>query len=163
MSYKILLACFILYSCSAPRMMETDLYFGQSKPDGSMITDIEWKNFKENQIDKVFKEGSTVINATGSWYDPDSHKLITEPTHVVIKFYKKSSQMSQQLDSLRNRYKNMFQQQSVLRVDKKQKCLFSDRANAYCRACTIPVWEHGFNGSMRSDFTLYIFSAVVGR
>ncbi len=124
MSYKILLICFILCSCSVPRMIETDLYFGQSKPDGSMITEIEWKSFKENQIDKIFKEGSTVMNVLGNWYDPVSHKLITEPTHVVLYFYKKSAQTSQQIDSLRYWYKNMFQQQSVLRVDKKVKAVF---------------------------------------
>jgi hypothetical protein len=32
--------------------------------------------------------------------------------------------MSQQIDSLRNLYKSMFQQQSVLRVDKKVKVSF---------------------------------------
>ncbi len=124
MSYKILLTCLILSSCSASRMIETDLYFGQSKPDGSMITEIEWKNFKETKIDKVFKEGSTTIKVQGNWYDPESHKLITEPTYLVVYDYKKSSQISRQIDSLRYWYKSMFQQQSVLRVDKKVKATF---------------------------------------
>ena len=124
MSYKILILCFILCSCSAGRMIETELYFGQSKPSGGMITENEWKSFKENQIDKVFKEGSTVISVTGSWYDPVAHKLITEPTYIVSYFYKKSSQTSRQIDSIRYWYTNMFQQQSVLRVDKKVKASF---------------------------------------
>jgi len=105
-------------------MMETDLYFGQSKPDGSMVSEKEWTRFKEDHIAKIFKEGSTVLNGAGSWYDPVSHKLITEPTYVVIYFYKKSSSVSAQIDSLRSRYKVMFQQQSVLRVDKKVKAIF---------------------------------------
>lgn len=105
-------------------MMETNLYFGQSKPDGGMITENEWKNFKEEHIAKVFKEGSTVLNGAGSWYDPVSHKLITEPTYVVIYFYKKSPAISAQIDSLISRYKTIFQQQSVLRVDKKVKAVF---------------------------------------
>jgi hypothetical protein len=122
---KILLACFILCSCSTQRIMvETDLYFGQTRPDGSMITETEWKNFRENQIAKVFKEGCTVISASGNWLDPVSHKLITEPSYVVIYNYKRSSQKSQEIDSLRSRYKNMFQQQAVLRVDKKAKATF---------------------------------------
>jgi len=125
MSCKILLACFILCSCSTPRIMvETDLYFGQTRPDGSMITEIEWQNFRDNQIAKVFKEGCTVIKASGNWLDPESHKLITEPSYVVIHNYKRSSQKSQQIDSLRYWYKNMFQQQSVLRVDKRAKATF---------------------------------------
>jgi hypothetical protein len=105
-------------------MIETDLYFGQSKPDGSMITEKEWNQFREDQVAKLFKEGSTVIQAAGNWYDPEIHKLITEPTYVVIYLYKKSSSMSQQIDSLRDRYKLKFQQQSVLRVDKKVRARF---------------------------------------
>ena len=123
MQYKLLLICLILSSCSA-RMIETDLYFGQSKPDGSMITEKEWNQFREDQVAKLFKEGSTVIQAAGNWYDPEIHKLITEPTYVVIYLYKKSSSMSQQIDSLRDRYKLKFQQQSVLRVDKKVRARF---------------------------------------
>jgi hypothetical protein len=125
MSYKILLACFILCSCSAPRMIETNLYFGQTRPDGSMITENEWQGFRDNQIAKVFKEGCTVIKATGNWLDPATHKLITEPSYVVIHHHKKSAQLSQQIDSLIYWYKNMFQQQSVLRVDKKVKAVFN--------------------------------------
>ena len=124
MWYKCLLLSFLLYSCVTGRMMETDLYFGQSKPDGSMISENEWNNFKETHIAKVFKEGSTVLSGAGSWYDPVSHRLITEPTYVVIYFYKKSSAISAQIDSLVSRYKVMFQQQSVLRVDKKVKAFF---------------------------------------
>jgi len=124
MPYKFLLICFILCSCATNRMVETDLYFGQSKPNGDMITEKEWNSFKENQIAKVFKEGSTVLNGVGNWYDPENRKLVTEPTYVVIYFYKKSPAISKQIDSLRYWYKTMFQQQSVLRVDKKVKASF---------------------------------------
>jgi len=124
MIYKILLACFILCSCSTSRMMETDLYFAQTRADGSLITEAEWNSFRENQIAKVFKNGCTVIKASGNWLNPDTHKLITEPSHVVICYYKRSAQMSQQIDSLRYWYKVMFNQQSILRVDKKVKVTF---------------------------------------
>ncbi len=105
-------------------MIETDLYFGQSKPSGGMVTEREWNDFKEKYVSKVFKEGSTVINVNGNWYDPDAHKLITEPTYQVIYFYKRSGGISNQIDSLRYWYKTLFQQQSVLRVDKKVKASF---------------------------------------
>lgn len=105
-------------------MVETDLYFGQTRPDGSMITEAEWTNFRDNQIAKVFKKGCTIIKASGNWLDPVTHKLITEPSYIVIHNYKKSAQKSQQIDSLAYWYKNMFQQQSVLRVDKKAEAIF---------------------------------------
>jgi hypothetical protein len=124
MRATILIICFFLVSCSSSRMMETELYFGQTRPNGSIITEAEWNQFKDTQLSKVFKEGSTIINATGNWYDPESHKLITEPTYVVIYFYKRSPAISKQIDNLRTIYKNLFQQQAVLRVDKKVKAFF---------------------------------------
>ncbi len=124
MLYKFLFISFIVCSCAASRMVETDLYFGQSKPDGTMITEKEWNSFKETQVAKTFKEGCTVLNAVGNWNDPETHKLITEPTYVIIYFYKRSKQVSNQVDSLRYWYKTTFQQQSVLRVDKKVKASF---------------------------------------
>ncbi len=125
MQYRFFLLALILFcACSPQRMMETDLYFGQSKPSGGMVTELEWNQFKENYISKVFKEGSTMVNVSGNWLDPDSHKLITEPTYKVIYFYKKNAAVSKQIDSLRYWYKTLFQQQSVLRVDRKVKASF---------------------------------------
>jgi len=124
MRFTTALLLFFLLSCSPQRMIETNLYFGQSIPSGGMVTETEWKQFKENYINKVFKEGNTVINATGSWFDPDNHKMITEPAYLVIYDYKPSTHISKQIDSLRYWYKKLFQQQSVLRVDKKVKLSF---------------------------------------
>src|SRR5688572_30365603 len=123
---KMLTAFIFLFfvSCTSSRMMETQLYFGQSKPSGGSVTETEWNQFKENYISKVFKEGSTVINVSGNWYDPDARKLITEPTYQVIYLYKRSPTVSKQIDSLRYWYKKLFQQQSVLRVDKKVRARF---------------------------------------
>lgn len=114
----------LLSSCAANRIIETDLYFGMSKPDGGMISRKEWDQFKEAHISTIFKEGNTIIDATGNWRDPQSDKLITEPTHVVVYFHKNQKPISKQIDSLSNLYKTMFRQQSVLRVDKRRPLLF---------------------------------------
>lgn len=124
MSSKLLTICIFLVSCSSTKIIETSLYFGQSKPNGLMVTPEEWNNFKETQLERVFKEGSTTINVVGNWYDSSSKKLISEPTYLVTYYYKKSATTSKQIDSLRNLYKNLFQQQSILRVDKKVKANF---------------------------------------
>lgn len=105
-------------------MTETQLYFGQSIPNGGMVTAEQWNSFVENYISKVYKEGSTILDATGGWFDPDAKKLIKEPTYIVISYHKPSSTLSKQIDSLRYWYKTLFQQQSVLRVDKKVKVSF---------------------------------------
>jgi hypothetical protein len=120
----IILLLVISFSCSSQRMRETHLYFGQSKPSGDSITCEEWNRFKENYISKVFTEGSTVVSVSGNWYDPEARKLITEPTYLVIYFYKPSAGISGKIDSLRASYKTLFMQQSVLRVDKKVRASF---------------------------------------
>jgi hypothetical protein len=124
MKWLGLFAFIVFFSCSSSRMTETNLYFGQTRPDGSMITETERNNFKQAYIDKVFKEGCSVINVTGSWYDLSAHKLIMEPSYLVIQHHKNSSAISKQIDSLCYWYKKIFIQQAVLRVDKKVKATF---------------------------------------
>lgn len=116
--------CILMSACSVSRMMETNLYFGLAKPGGGQVTEEEWNRFKQESVAAVFKEGSTVYSATGNWYDPDARKLISEPTYMVVYFYKPSKNISRQIDSLRQLYKTLFQQQSVLRVDKKVAATF---------------------------------------
>ena len=124
MIIRLLLISVILLSCFTAKMTETVLYFGQSKPDGSMITAEEWNSFEKNYIPKVFKKGFSVIKIEGKWKDTVTKQLITEPTYQVICDYKRNPGISKQIDSLRYWYQKLFQQQSVLRVDKKVKASF---------------------------------------
>lgn len=121
MLIRFLLCSLILCSCAASKQVETKLYFGQSRLDGGMVSKKEWEHFVEQYVTKVFPEGSTIQNATGNWYDTAQHKLVTEPSKVVIAINKPSSRLNDQIDSLRYWYKLIYQQQSVLRVDRKVK------------------------------------------
>lgn len=118
---RLILCCLLVYSYSSSRQVETRLYFGQFKLDGGMVSEKEWNAFVEQYVSRVFPEGSTIENATGNWYDTAQHKLVTEPSKVVIAIGKPSATQSQKIDSLRYWYKQIHQQQSVLRVDKKVK------------------------------------------
>lgn len=112
-----------LSSCSN-RMVETTLYFGQSRPDGSLITEQEWLKFKNEYVLKVFKEGLTAIPVSGNWFDPDQKQMISEATYIIQCHHKRSAALSEQIDELREKYKELFNQQSVLRVDKKVRASF---------------------------------------
>ena len=124
MNYRVLFIGIVFFSCSSSRMMETTLYFGQSKPGGGMVTEKEWNSFKEEYISKVFKEGCSIIHVEGAWKDTSTNELITEPTYQVVYYYKTSPAVSRQIDSLRYWYQTLYQQQSVLRVDKNVKTSF---------------------------------------
>lgn len=114
----------LLLSCTMQRRTETNLYFGLSKPAGGMVTVTEWNQFRDKYINKTFKEGCTIMDVTGHWFDPEKKMLITEPAYKVIYFYKRTSVISKEIDSLRYWYKFLFQQQSVLRVDRKVNTSF---------------------------------------
>jgi hypothetical protein len=105
-------------------MIETSLYFGQSIPGGGMVSEKDWNDFKERYVAPAFPEGSSVLNVTGNWYDTAMKVLITEPTYVIVYYYKPAKQISRRIDSVRYYYKELFRQQSVLRVDKKVVATF---------------------------------------
>lgn len=121
MKYFLFICCLICLSCSAGRAIQTELYFGQSKLNGGAVTDNEWNVFVEQYVSRVFTDGSTVIHSSGNWYDTAQKKIIIEPTKIVTSINKMTPQLSSQIDSLRYWYKRLYQQQSVLRVDKKVK------------------------------------------
>lgn len=84
-----------------------------------MVNENDWNRFKENYLSRVYKEGYSVVSLQGYWQDPVTFKMVTEPTYQVIYYHKTSATISRQIDSLRYWYKQLFQQQAVLRVDRK--------------------------------------------
>jgi Protein of unknown function (DUF3574) len=60
-------------------MMEFKLYFGRSQKNGSVVTDDEWLNFCQREIDPVFSEGYTVdYGSSGYWHrTPEGMYLLT--------------------------------------------------------------------------------------
>jgi hypothetical protein len=119
MLIRLFVICFILSSCGSGRLMQTSLYFGQSKLDGGTVTEEEWNYFAEKHISKVFPGGSTIVQSAGNWYDTAGRQLVREPSKIVIALYKQSPELNRQIDSLRYWYKYLYHQQSVLRIDSK--------------------------------------------
>ena len=121
MFIRLLLLSLIVFSCGTARQVETRLYFGQLKRDGGTVSEKEWNEFVEKYVGRVFPEGNTIENATGNWFDTSSRKLITEPSKVVVSINRRSRNLDRQIDSLCHWYKLLYDQQSVLRVDRKVK------------------------------------------
>jgi len=124
MKLFLLFALVSFTACSGSKVVQTDLYFGQSKPDGTNVSVKDWEDFSAKYICSVFKEGSSVVNSNGNWYDTASKKIITEPSWLVISVNRMTPGLSKQIDSIGYWYKKKFDQQSVLRVDKRAKLLF---------------------------------------
>lgn len=121
MKKSILIFLFYLSACNTTRITETQLFFGQNRMDGTEITSEEWTDFKQTFLRSYFTAGFTELAAKGSWYDSALAQNITEPTILIIYIHPQTQAESLKIDSLRNVYKSIFQQQSVLRTDKKIK------------------------------------------
>jgi hypothetical protein len=97
----------------------TELYFGGSKPDGSVITPAEFELFLDKEVTPAFPDGLTWLAAHGQWMGgkEDSYVLI-----ILYPFDDRGA--NRELEEIRTDYKAQFEQESVLRADSVQRVSF---------------------------------------
>ena len=99
----LILACAIAVGCSTQRQptevrrqesvasvtgaewIRTELFFGQSKPDGSLISTNDWNAFLEQNVLRRFPDGLTVLDGTGRYLGEQGH-MYREPSKIVVLF-----------------------------------------------------------------------------
>jgi len=122
--FRLVLLILSLLSCqpkpeppqNQPNLLfRTELFFGLPKPADSVTT--TWEAFADSFITPVFPNGYTVVDAEGRWRSPDSAKTAKEQSKVVTIIYRYDDHKSAAVDSIIERYKVLFKQQSVLRAD----------------------------------------------
>jgi len=101
---------------SGEAMTQTSLYFGLSRPQGADITSVEWHSFVDKEVTPRFKEGLTVFDARGQWLE-GSGKIARENSKVLMLIHPGGEPAEQNIEALRTRYKQQFQQESVMRTD----------------------------------------------
>jgi hypothetical protein len=95
----------------------TELYFGKGKPDGSSVTDDEFRAFLDDVITPRFPDGLTVLPGGGQ-FRGSSGMITREAAMFVILHYPAGERdSSARIEEIRNIYRKTFQQESVLRVD----------------------------------------------
>jgi hypothetical protein len=97
--------------------VRTELFFGTAKPDG-VVTDEEFFAFLDAVITPRFPDGLTLLKGDGQFRGEDG-VIIKEDSFVLILLYPLEDfrDSSRRINVIRERYKDEFQQQSVLRVD----------------------------------------------
>ena len=105
---------------SADKYIRTELYFGRSLPDGSVVTDEEWAKFLNDVVTPRFPDGFTVLDGYGQYRDK-SGRIVKEPSKVIVFLYLRKTQKasSTKIDEIRAAYVKLFSQESVLRLDFK--------------------------------------------
>ncbi len=99
-------------------MVETQLFFGLSKPSGGTVGPREWEAFVAREIAPRLPEGFTVLDGAGFWRDAATAKTISEKSKVVVRLRPPGAEADATLDAIAAAYKKAFAQDSVLRIDR---------------------------------------------
>ena len=99
--------------------VRTELYFGSLKPDQSHVTQAEFEGFLDEVITPRFPEGLTLLTGLGQFRNARG-EIIEERARLLILLYPVEDRQgkSKKIETIRTRYKERFQQESVLRVDR---------------------------------------------
>ena len=96
-------------------MVETQLFFGMSRPTGGEVTQNEWDAFLQREVVPHFPEGFAVIETTGFWLDGKKQQTITEPSRMISRVLRPGD--AEAIPLIIDSYKRAFDQESVLRID----------------------------------------------
>ncbi|MBP6010906.1 MAG: DUF3574 domain-containing protein [Alphaproteobacteria bacterium] len=99
-------------------MIETQLFFGLSKPKGGVVSAREWDAFVTTEITPRFAEGFSVVDSAGFWRDGATQKTISEKSKVVVRMHAATDEADRAILAIVDAYKKRFQQEAVLRVDR---------------------------------------------
>jgi hypothetical protein len=98
-------------------MVETRLYLGAARPDGTLVDDAAWQAFLADVVTPRFPDGLTALDARGQWRDPRTGAIVREPSHVLIVVRPPGAATDAAVDAVATEWKRRFEQRSVLRVD----------------------------------------------
>jgi hypothetical protein len=95
----------------------TELYFGTGRPDGSVVSDAQFSQFVDEQVTPRFPDGLTLLAGYGQFKN-SAGVINKEKSLVLILFYPpQMTDAGKLIEQIREAYKAMFQQESVLRAD----------------------------------------------
>jgi hypothetical protein len=99
-------------------MVETQLFFGLSKPNGGTVSERAWQAFVSTEIAPRFPEGFSVLDGAGFWRDAATAKTISEKSKVVVRMHAGGATADDAIGAIVAAYKTQFQQDAVMRVDR---------------------------------------------
>jgi Protein of unknown function (DUF3574) len=100
----------------ATLLHRTELFFGRNSPQGT-VSEQDFQRFLDTEVTPRFPEGLTVIDARGQFRSSASGAVEQEASKLLVLLYRADRRSRLQVEAIRSRYKTLFAQQSVLRVD----------------------------------------------
>ena len=104
-------------------VVRSELVFGRLKPDGSVVTDPEWRAFVEGEVTPRFPDGFTVQDVLGQYRGRDG-RIITEPSKILLIVHGADARPRAAIQEIRDAYRRLFQQESVLLIESPARAGF---------------------------------------
>jgi hypothetical protein len=104
-------------------LVRSELYFGRLRPDGTVVSDAEWRTFVAEEITPRFPDGFTVFDALGQYRSRDG-QIVSEPTKVLLVVHGPDARVRGSVQELRDVYRRRFQQESVLLIESPARAGF---------------------------------------
>ena len=104
-----------LPACQGPQQRRdvAELLFGRDIGRRLGVSDPAWRRFVAREITPRFPDGLTVTDAIGQWRDPDSGRMVREPSKRVEIVLPGSADDAARLAAIVAAYKRQFHQRSV--------------------------------------------------
>lgn len=97
--------------------VRTELFFGSDRPDGSVVTEAEFRQFINEQITPRFPDGLTLLVGTGQ-FRGSTGVIVQERSMLLILLYPLQMRNgNRKIEEIREAYRRIFHQESVMRVD----------------------------------------------
>jgi Protein of unknown function (DUF3574) len=100
----------------------TELFFGSEKPDGSSVSETQFRSFVDRVVTPRFPDGLTLLTGYGQFKN-ENGKIVKERSFVLVLLHQ-DKEANAKLEAIRTEYKRAFRQESVLRVDDTARVSF---------------------------------------
>lgn len=97
------------------RLLRIDLFFGLNRPGGTVSPE-EFQRFVDAEVTPRFPEGLSVFDLRGQYRGRDG-EITREASRLLTLFLPSDAPRHDAVEEIRARYKALFEQESVLRLD----------------------------------------------
>lgn len=108
-------------SAGAQALIEDELFFGLSTPDGGTVREAQWQAFLRDEVTPRFPQGLSVVDAAGQWRGSDG-RIVQERARVLTLAHPDDAGSEARIRAIIEAYKTGFAQESVLRL-KQPACV----------------------------------------
>jgi hypothetical protein len=94
-------------------MLVVQLLLGQDIGGGRSVSPAEWRDFVSAAVTPRFPDGFTISDARGQWMDRQTHRIIVEPSKIILIAVEDTPMVRERLEAVVSLYRSRFHQQSV--------------------------------------------------